>query len=92
MSETAAKRRREQLFKVASKAAEEATQKERARCLWVLDDILEDLRQKMPKVMRIESQRHLQETKIKIAMAVQKIAADMIISGVEPPEEDGCHK
>lgn len=87
MSESAAKRRREQLFKVASKAAEEATTKERARCLWVLDDILEDLRRKMPKVIRIENQRHMQETKIKIAMAVQKVAANMIISGVEPPEE-----
>jgi acyl-CoA reductase-like NAD-dependent aldehyde dehydrogenase len=58
------------LVAAATAAAQEATLNERARCLWVLDQIVEETRRAMAKKVLIESERHAIAVKIQLALAI----------------------
>lgn len=75
------------LLAAATAAAQEATLNERARCLWCLDQIVEDARRKMAKKVLVEHERHAIAVKIQLAMAVVAQAKRAIVSGLRPPEE-----
>lgn len=78
---------RDKLFRVATEAAQEATNKETTRVLWCLDGILERLEEDLNKKVLIEQQRHVAEIKLNIAKAVVTELRTMIIMRAGPPEE-----
>ena len=80
---------RDKLGKAAAKGAQEAIRKERDRCLWCLDGIIERLEDDFSKKILIEQQRHVAETKLNIAKAIVGELRTAIVMGVGPSEEKG---
>lgn len=62
----------------------EAVARERARCLWCLDQILVDLQRELDKKLLIESKRYVIEVRVKLARAIVLMARRGILTGVEP--------
>ena len=75
------------LLAAATAAAQEATLNERARCLWILDQIVEETRRAMAKKVLIESERHAITVKIQLALAIVAQAKRAIVSDLRPPKE-----
>jgi hypothetical protein len=71
---------------------EEATVRERGRCLWVLDQIMVELKSELDRKLLIESERHVIEVKVKLARAIVAKARRGIVSGARPKGviPDGC--
>ncbi len=83
----------------------EATQRERARCLWVLDQIMAELRAGLRKKLLVESEIHVVKVKVQLAQAIVDKARRAIVSGAKPKgatptpdpgngtlvDEDGAH-
>ncbi len=63
-----------------------ATNIERARCLWLLDDMLEKLRADLKKKVLIESERYLVETKMRLASSIINQLRIEIIMNRQMPE------
>jgi hypothetical protein len=74
------------LVAAATAAAQEATLNERARCLWILDQIVEETRRAMAKKVLIESERHAIAVKIQLALAIVAQAKRAIVSDLRPKE------
>lgn len=72
------------LREAATVAANEATMIERARCLWVLEKLIADTEAGLQRRLLIESQRHAQEVKLKLAKAIVAQARRAIVSGIRP--------
>lgn len=68
------------------RAAKEAMERERGRCLWVLDDLINQLQADFDKKILVEQQRHLAETKLRLARSVVGLAKRGVVSGARPPE------
>jgi hypothetical protein len=68
-------------------AVKKAVAEERARCLWILDTIVSDLKRQLNRKLLIESERHLVQVKLGIAVAFSSKAKRLIISGVEPKKQ-----
>ena len=62
----------------------EAIGKERSRCVWILDEVLRQLEQQLAKKLLIESERHLIETKLKIARSIVHHAKTGMALGFVP--------
>lgn len=75
------------LLAAATAAAQEATLMERARCLWILDMIVEESRQAMAKKLLVEHERHAISVKIRLALALVNQAKRAIVSDLRPPKE-----
>ena len=75
------------LVAAATAAAQEATLNERARCLWILDQIVEETRRAMAKKVLIESERHAIAVKIQLALAIVAQAKRAIVSDLRPKED-----
>lgn len=75
----------EKITQAAIRAASEAALKERARCLWILDDLIVKSQEDLDRKILIENQRHLAETKLKLARAIVDACKRGIVSGVRPP-------
>lgn len=75
----------DRMTQAATFAASEALHSERARCLWILDDLITQLQADFDRKILIEAQRHLAETKLKLARVIVDTAKRGIISGVRPP-------
>lgn len=69
---------------VAELAATEAAARERARCLWCLEQVLENTKQKARSKLRSASEEVLVELRIKLAEALCGTAKALIISGIRP--------
>lgn len=69
------------------RAASEAAVVERARCLWVLDRLIAELEADLQRKLLIEQQRHMIETKLKIARGIVAAAKRGIVSGARPPQQ-----
>lgn len=65
-------------------AVTKAVLAERARCLWILDTIVEDLKKQVNRKLLIESERHLVQVKLAIAIALGSKAKRLITAGVKP--------
>jgi hypothetical protein len=74
----------DKLKRAAAFAATEATQRERARCLWILDQIAEQTADGVRKKLLIESERHVMQIKHALAKALISMARRGIISGAAP--------
>lgn len=57
---------------------------ERARCLWILDTIVSDLKKQVNRKLLIESERHLVQVKLGIAIALASKARRLITANVKP--------
>ena len=77
----------ERTLEAAAKAASEAVLVERARCLWVLDDLISSLESELQRKLLIEQERHLIETKLRIARSLVAHARRGITLGVRPPKQ-----
>lgn len=75
-----------QMIAAAERAAKEAMERERGRCLWVLDDLIVQLQADFDKKILVEQQRHLAETKLKLARSIVGLAKRGVVSGARPPE------
>jgi len=75
------------LVAAATAAAQEATLNERARCLWILDQIVEETRRAMAKKVLVEHERHAIAVKIQLALAIVGQAKRAIVSDLRPPKE-----
>lgn len=74
------------IAQAAMAAATEAVARERARCLWLLDQIIEKLEFDVSQKILIESQRHATEVKLQLAKAIVLQAKRAITSGFRPQE------
>lgn len=74
---------------VATAAAIEATTVERGRCLWCVDQVIEELRRSLQKKLLGTAELHVAQTKFKIANAVAGELRRAIVSGVRPPGGPG---
>lgn len=70
-------------MKARDKELEDARDKERVRCLWCLDKIMNDLRKELRKKVLVESQIHLVKVKTQIAQSIVNKAKHYILSGME---------
>lgn len=69
---------------------------ERGRVLWLMDDERNALRTALEKTILVEAQRHVMQTKIKLAVVIFQQLQHRIVSGhgapggklVEPETED----
>jgi hypothetical protein len=61
---------------------------ERARCLWILDTILSDLKRQVNNKLLVESAIHLTNVKIKICEALVTKAKRLIISNAQPKHNE----
>lgn len=66
-------------------AAKESMDTERARCLWVLDDLIRQTEEQLKRKLLIESERHATEVKMRIARSIVAHARRGIVMGVRPP-------
>ena len=58
---------------------------ERARILWIMDDMRTDLRQGLEKVILVEAQRHAMQVKVKLAISIFETLKMRMMSGDKPP-------
>ena len=65
-------------------AAEFAVKEERGRCLWCVDQVLNELRAKLSKKLMSEAQLHVARTKFQMAEAVGIELRRAIVSGARP--------
>ena len=70
--------------RAAEIAATEAVARERARCLYVLDQLVQHVDEDLKKKLLIESQRHAVQVKQQICHVVVNQAKRGIISGLRP--------
>jgi hypothetical protein len=69
--------------------ATEAVERERARCLWILDKIVSDTKEALKDKILTEGTRHFIAMKAEIAEAIALQAKRGIVSGLRPPETLG---
>lgn len=69
---------------------EQAKQNERARCLWVLDEIQKEMEAGVANRLATPKELHVMKTKLRIAIAIVQKAKRGILTGVEPggPTDD----
>ncbi len=60
---------------------------ERGRILWLMDDERIQLRQGLMKVILVEQQRHILQTKIRLAVAIFEKLKMRMMAGDEPPKK-----
>jgi hypothetical protein len=65
---------------------EQAVVRERARCLWCLDELMKEVRSSLNTKVLEESKIHLIKVKVGIAQVVCDRARRMIVSGTKPKE------
>lgn len=75
-----------QLRIAMERAVKEAVERERGRCLWVLDDLIVQLQADFDRKILIEQQRHMAETKLRLARSIVGLAKRGVVSGARPPE------
>jgi hypothetical protein len=68
----------------ATRAAIEATKHERARCLWVLDELFKKTQAGLHKKLLSPTQLQLANVRMQITEAITKAARTLIVSGVRP--------
>ncbi len=71
-----------------AQAMVKATEIERGRVLWCIDQVTEDLKADLEKKILIETERHLVETKIKIFRVLSQLVKMRIFSGAVPEETE----
>jgi tRNA A37 threonylcarbamoyladenosine dehydratase len=69
-------------------AVKKAAAEERARCLWILDTILNDLRKQIGRKVLVESEIHLVKVKVAIAEALVSKARRLITLGLAPKKNE----
>lgn len=74
------------LTEAMTRAATEAVQRERARCLYCLDKLIRELEKQLDQKILMEQQRHLSQVKLKIGKNIVMQAKRAIMSGMRPPE------
>jgi hypothetical protein len=75
-----------QKMKARDLELEQAVARERARCLWCLDELMKEVRKSLDNKILEESKIHLIKVKVAIAQGVCDRARRMIVSGAKPKE------
>lgn len=68
-------------------AYEQGVLNERGRILWIMDDERTSLRAGLMKVILVEQQRHVMQTKIRLAVAIFEKLKMRMMAGDEPPSK-----
>ncbi len=76
---------KKKLEEVAIRAATEAVQNEKARCLWLMDCMLKAAKDGLNIKLLPDSIRHIAETKLEMIESVVQQIRRGIITGVRPP-------
>ena len=79
----------ERTKEIVGKAVLEAVERERGRCLWILDQLIEEAEAGVRKKLLIEKERHATEVKLRLARVIVANAKRGIVSGLRPPEAQG---
>jgi hypothetical protein len=69
---------------IAMRAMIKATEDERARCLWVLDELFKKTQAGLHKKLLSPTQLQLANIRMQITEAITKAARTLIVSGVRP--------
>lgn len=75
------------ITRVVEKAVQDAAETERARCLWVLSKIEDEIESELRKMLLVEAQRHTIGVKKQIFGALCAQVRRGIISGMRPAEK-----
>ncbi len=76
-----------EIRQLVAKGMVQATNIERARCLWLCDELQDKLRFDLSKKVLIESERHLVETKMAIAGSIIRTLRMGIVMNKQIPEK-----
>lgn len=77
------------LIEVASKAAMEATARERKRCVWVCDHVVQVLQQGLKKkFMLTPAHEHTATVKLELVRGLSDQIKAAIAAGLEPPPRE----
>lgn len=79
-------RHREELLMAARKGAIEATNRERARCLWILDRMVQQCAAGLEDKLLPAAQLQLVKLRFELTRTITKAARTLILSGIRPPE------
>ena len=78
-------RHREELVMAARRAAIEAVSSERARCLWILDRLVQQCAKDIDSKVLPAAQLQLVQLRFELTKTICKAARTLIMSGVRPP-------
>src|SRR5262245_11704502 len=76
----------ERMKMAAAAAAKEAASRERARCLWVLDAVVEDLERALKRKLLTPAQTQLTELRMRIVRSHTLSVRRAIITGLSPSD------
>lgn len=77
------------LHAAATNAAIEATKVERARCLWVLDELLKKTASGLHKKLMSPTELHIANVRFDLTKAIVGSARTLIATGIRPPKSLG---
>lgn len=80
-------RHKEELLMAARRAATEAASSERARCLWILNRLVQKCSEDIDSKVLPASQLQLVKLRFELTKTVVKAATTLIVSGVRPPAD-----
>lgn len=78
-------RHREELIMAARRAAAEAASSERARCLWILDRLVQQCSKDIDSKVLPAAQLQLVKLRFELTRTICKAARTLILSGARPP-------
>lgn len=70
----------------ATAAATEAVARERARCLWLCDMLIQQIKKELDAKLLMEQQRHMVDVKLRITKAIVLQLKRGIVAGMRPQE------
>lgn len=79
-------RHRDELLMAAQKGAIEATKRERARCLWILDRMVQQCSAGLEDKLMPAAQLQLVKLRFELTKTICKAARTLVLSGIRPPE------
>lgn len=74
----------DKLKRAASKGAQEAAMRERARCLWILDHMVTETERNLAKKVLIERERQIAQVKLEIMKSLASRLKMKILTGAAP--------
>jgi hypothetical protein len=80
-------RHREELIMVARRAAQEAQQRERVRCMWIVNRILTQAGKDIDGKVLTAQQAQLVKVRFEITKSICKAIMVLIQSNVQPPKQ-----
>lgn len=79
------RRQQEELRQLATRVAIEATGRERARCVWVLDRMLQQAKVGLEKKLMAAAEIQLAQVRFELTKSIVQAAKVLIMSDARPP-------